>query len=122
MLDIKTMKINIKIIQFLFFYLLLVGCSSTQIETPIPSCIQKKIIEIQNNPIQNPPAKVQKWEVNGAIYYYITSNCCDQYNYLYDEGCTIICAPDGGITGFGDGKCFDFSNLKKTLIWEDNRK
>ena len=48
---------------------------------------------------------------------------CDQFNYLYDSDCNIICAPDGGFIGTGDGKCPDFIEpIKKTLIWEDLRK
>jgi len=34
-----------------------------------------------------------------------------------------MCAPDGGITGKGDENCPEFSSeIKKTLIWEDDRK
>ena len=66
------------------------------------NCIDDKITELKSAPIQNPRAEIWKWEDNGIIYYYITSDCCDQYNYLYNENCEIVCAPDGGITGNGD--------------------
>nr|WP_262893218.1 hypothetical protein [Dyadobacter subterraneus] len=41
-----------------------------------------------------------------------------------DENYNLLCSPDGGITGGGDGKCLDFvkkaSNQK--LIWNDEKR
>ena len=88
-----------------------------------PACIEDMIDELKNKPKYNPPAKVIQYEYNGQTVYYITSDCCDQYNNLYDENCKFICAPDGGIAGGGDGKCPDF-HTKKTnekIIWQDTR-
>ncbi|MEO6347818.1 MAG: hypothetical protein ABIO60_07895, partial [Aquaticitalea sp.] len=68
-------------------------------------------------------AEVWKWVDDKIIYYYLTSDCCDQYNYLFNEKCETICAPDGGLTGKGDRQCPDFGeSLKKTLVWKDERK
>jgi len=46
------------------------------------------------------------------------------FSELYEDDCTLICAPDGGITGMGDGKCSDFFTERTApeLIWEDDRK
>jgi hypothetical protein len=35
----------------------------------------------------------------------------------------LICQPDGGITGKGDGKCPDFDKNKtnEKLVWQDPR-
>jgi hypothetical protein len=43
---------------------------------------------------------------------------------VYDRNCNYVCAPDGGYTGKGDGKCKDFDSLAKEvrLIWKDDRK
>ena len=80
------------------------------------------IDDIEKEEVRNPPTKVWKWEVDGSTYYYITSDCCDQYNYLYDENCNVVCAPDGGFTGTGDGNCPVFiEQIVSTLIWEDSR-
>ena len=104
-------------------FLLILSCNNSDNEIDAPTCIETKILEIKKSDIQNPPAKVWKWEVDGDIYYYLTSDCCDQYSYLYNENCEIVCAPDGGITGNGDGKCPVFTNkIVKTLVWEDERK
>jgi hypothetical protein len=43
---------------------------------------------------------------------------------LYDENCTLLCLPDGGITGQGNGKCANFfiERTNEKLIWEDSRE
>ncbi|WP_372792569.1 hypothetical protein [Lutibacter sp.] len=100
----------------------LLSCEKSDLNIDAPTCIKDKIEEIMNNNLTNPPTQVWKWEVDGETYYYITSDCCDQFNNLYTENCTILCAPDGGITGNGDGNCPDFtSEINKTLVWKDNR-
>ena len=55
--------------------------------------------------------------------YYVPPQCCDQFSTLYDADGAVICAPDGGITGRGDGKCPDFfqSRTNEKLFWEDSR-
>ncbi len=88
----------------------------------MPKCIKQKIKAILKQPVSNPPRSVWEWKVEDETYYYITSGCCDQYNYLYDEKCNVVCAPDGGFTGIGDGNCPSFNGyVKKILIWEDDR-
>lgn len=113
-----------KILLFAFVSIIgLINCENSNTTIDIPTCIETKIQELKNKPVQNPPTKIWKWEVNGQTYYYITSNCCDQYNYLYNSNCEIVCAPDGGLTGKGDGKCPVFTNkIVKTLVWEDTRE
>ena len=97
------------------------SCEKEEIDAP--SCIIDKVREIQKEGVYNPPAQVWMWLVDGETYYYITSDCCDQFNYLYDSECNIVCAPDGGITGNGDGQCPEFTGpVEKTLIWEDTRR
>lgn len=89
----------------------------------MPRCIQQKIEAIKAEPKWNPPAEVNEYLYNGKRVFLFTSNCCDQYNMLYDENCESICAPSGGFSGKGDGKCADFSESAKhvKLIWKDER-
>ncbi len=102
--------------------LVVLGCEKSDLDLDASSCIESKIRELKRVEVQNPPAQVWKWEADGNILYYFTSDCCDQYNYLYNENCEIVCAPDGGITGNGDGNCPVFTTeIEKTLIWEDQR-
>ena len=99
------------------------SCAKLDLEKDVPKCVENKIIEIKKEDIRNPPASVWEWKVDGKIYYYITSDCCDQFNFLYDDKCDEICAPDGGFSGNGDGNCPHFKgSIEKTLIWEDDRK
>jgi hypothetical protein len=120
-LIIKAMSlVYYKSIILLGIFVLTMSCSKSEIN--IPNCIDTKISTLKNAPVQNPPAEIWKWVDNETTYYYITSDCCDQYNYLYNENCEIVCAPDGGFTGNGDGDCPTLSNtIIKTLIWKDDR-
>lgn len=99
------------------------SCKNLDIKVDVPICIKQKINEISKAKVQNPPAKVWEWKADGKTYYYFTSNCCDQFNYLYDDKCKQVCAPEGGFSGHGDGNCPDFNGeIEKILIWEDPRK
>ena len=121
----------------LFLYLslmLLMGISTAYRDTPnvsvkpdgipdIPKCIKLKIRKITREEVINPVAEVWEWKVDGGTYYYFAYGCCDNFNYLYDKECNRICAPDGGLTGKGDGKCPVFkSEVKKKLIWQNDKK
>ncbi|MGQ0740155.1 MAG: DUF6970 domain-containing protein [Bacteroidota bacterium] len=87
------------------------------------SCINNKISQIKARPKFNPPAEVNEHRYKGKRVFLFTADCCDQYNELYDEDCNYICAPSGGITGAGDGKCTDFSTAAQhiRLVWKDDR-
>ena len=103
--------------------LLLLTCKSAEQSQRLPDCITSKIESLKNGPPQNPPSQVWRWETNGTIFYYINAACCDQFSRLYNDRCEIVCAPDGGMTGKGDGKCPEFSSdTIRTLIWKDERK
>jgi hypothetical protein len=89
----------------------------------LPPCVQDKIEALQQQPKYNPPASVYRYLYGNRYVYLFSSNCCDQYNYLYDKDCNVICAPSGGITGRGDGGCSNFKKVAtdETLIWKDTR-
>ena len=89
----------------------------------IPPCIQDKIEAIMQQPRYNPPATVYRYLYTDKYVYFFSSNCCDQFNYLYDKDCKVICAPSGGITGRGDGRCSNFKQMAsdETLVWKDTR-
>jgi hypothetical protein len=89
----------------------------------LPACIEQKIKEIKAQPRWNPPAEVSEYLYENKTVYLFSSNCCDQYNMVYDRGCNVVCAPSGGYTGKGDMKCEDFFAKAKLikLIWKDER-
>ena len=89
----------------------------------LPPCIVDKIEAVQQQPKYNPQATVYRYLYAGTYVYLFSSNCCDQYNYVYDRDCNIVCAPSGGITGKGDGRCLNFKEVAtdETLVWRDER-
>ena len=93
------------------------------LDDDIPKCIQNKIAKIKSQPKWNPPARVEEYIYNGNKVFLFSSNCCDQYSELYDENCNLLCAPSGGISGGGDGKCNEFftSATLVKLVWKDER-
>lgn len=112
-----------KISTYLFLFVLLFSsCHKLELNEEVPPCIEEQIEMIQCEDVFNPPAEVWKWEVDSKTYYYFTSDCCDQFDYLYSEECMIVCSPSGGITGEGDGNCPSFeSEINRTLVWKDDR-
>lgn len=110
-------------ILFSLFILNASDCKSNKTDT-IPACIQQKIDEIKSQKVTNPPISIYQYTYNKQTVYYITAPCCDIPSTLYDKNCNKICAPDGGFTGKGDGKCTDFFDTRtdKKLIWKDARK
>ena len=107
----------------LFTALLSMNFQCGKEEIDIPSCIQLRIDSIKAQPVSNPRGEVTEYEYNGQRVYGINSTCCDQYYNVLDEQCNYICAPSGGLTGAGDGKCPDFfQNAKKIrTVFKDDR-
>jgi hypothetical protein len=106
----------------LFIILQSEGCKKER-TIRLPPCIQGKIEAISQQPKYNPPATVYRYLYGDRYVYLFSSDCCDQYNYVYDKDCNVICAPSGGITGRGDGRCSNFRQVAgdETLIWKDPR-
>lgn len=73
-------------------------------------------VRIQNDP----PLAV--WEsVYKKKVFYIVEQCCDKFNNIYTMIGKKICAPDGGFSGRGDGKCPDFRKNGR-IIWKHRSK
>ena len=72
----------------------------------------------------NPPLQVDEYLYNGKKVFLFTAPCCDFFNMVYDDSCKAVCAPSGGITGKGDGKCEDFATTAKFVksIWKNAEK
>lgn len=87
------------------------------------ACILQKIDSLKKETVWNPPAEIYEYEYNGKKVYAISSNCCDFFNTVIDSDCKYVCAPSGGFTGRGDGKCADFFKVAKKLrlVWKDER-
>ena len=106
---------------FIFLFLICSCSQSTQSENP--DWVNELINEFQSKSVGNPPQSIWCYEYKGQTVYYVPPQCCDQFSKLYDANGNIICAPDGGFTGRGDGRCPDFfeERTNEKLIWEDPR-
>lgn len=78
-----------------------------------PSCFQSLLKG------SNPPREIWRYAYNNQLVYLVKPDCCDQYEQVYTYDCSKICAPGGGITGKGDGKCADFFDkaTHPQLVW-----
>ncbi|MCI5059120.1 MAG: hypothetical protein MRY83_23610 [Flavobacteriales bacterium] len=87
------------------------------------SCIDLKINEFKSSEKKNPPIQIHQYYYKDKVVYLVSSYCCDIPSRVFDESCNLVCEPDGGFTGNGDGRCSDFYDVatKKTLIWKDQR-
>jgi len=92
-------------------------------EKELPQWVQALIQQYEKDPVANPPLSISRCEYRGEIVYYVPSQCCDQFSELFNEQGEHLCAPDGGITGDGDGTCADFYAEKKDceVLWKDPR-
>jgi hypothetical protein len=102
--------------------ILLAGCTQAT-RADNPAWVDQLIKQFQSEPVGNPPRSIWRYEYNGQVVYYIPAQCCDQYSILLDAQKNGLCAPDGGFTGGGDGKCPDFftTRTNEQLIWQDER-
>jgi hypothetical protein len=83
-----------------------------------------KIAELQAKPKGNPAYTIWAYTWNGQrVYLASDQTCCDQFTTLYDECFNALCAPSGGITGKGDGRCTEFYQqaTNQQLVWRDSR-
>lgn len=88
-----------------------------------PAWLEKKISAWQAEEPKNPRIRIMSYTLDGKTVYYETAPCCDQFTTLYDEKGNVLCKPDGGITGRGDGRCPDFekNRTNEKLVWQDAR-
>jgi hypothetical protein len=88
-----------------------------------PAWLNERIQKIQAEMVANPPVQIFRYLYNNQVVYYETAPCCDFFTTLYNADGKVICQPDGGITGKGDGKCPDFlqKRVRERLIWQDPR-
>ena len=88
-----------------------------------PAWVDTLIATFEAAPVANPPQRILRYRYRDEFVYYVPPTCCDRPSVLYDAKGTILCAPDGGITGRGDGKCADFRDRRseESVIWSDAR-
>ena len=90
----------------------------------IPDWLGDLIVDLEAAPVAVPAAAIYSYEYNGRVVYYLSPQCCDIQSKLYNANGIVICHPDGGVDGGGDGRCDDFlaERTDETLIWKDTRQ
>lgn len=113
---------NILLLLLILLPVSLIGCTQSAANNN-PGWVNNLVTTFQKDPVGNPPQSIWQYEFKGQVVYYVPAQCCDQFSTLYDAAGDVICAPDGGFTGHGDGKCPDFFQLRtnEKLTWQDPR-
>lgn len=106
-------------------FLLPLACNDSMPTEPsgTPSWLQALIAQIEREPVTVPPSAIYSYRYRGETVYFRPSRCCDIRSVLYDPDGVILCEPDGGIDGGGDGRCPDFFSARseERLVWQDPR-
>ena len=94
----------------------LLSCEWNEISLPenLPTCVESLTFTT------HPPLEIWRYRYDGKTVYFALSDCCDFPNPVYDQNCKMICAPSGGFSGKGDGKCPDFFDKAKdgVMVWK----
>ena len=98
------------------------GCASPS-SSNNPEWVDQLIERFETELVGNPPQSIWRYEYKAQLVYYVPAQCCDMFSTLYSADGEVLCAPDGGLDGRGDGQCADFRSQRtgETLIWEDAR-
>jgi uncharacterized protein DUF6970 len=88
-----------------------------------PEWLASLIHELETQPVANPPAFIARYEFNGGPVYYLPARCCDIMGTVFQANGAILCHPDGGFTGKGDGRCPTFfaDRANEQIVWRDPR-
>ena len=73
----------------------------------LPPWLQAHLARVNADARHPSVIAVWEWPYQGRTVYEIQAGCCDRFNELYYAQGTYLCAPTGGYTGRGDGKCPD---------------
>jgi len=92
-------------------------------DEPLPAWLLALTDSLERQPVANPPAFIARYDYRSQVVYYLPPRCCDIWSNLYDSAGAIICHPDGGFSGAGDGRCPDFfvQRANEKIVWRDPR-
>ncbi|MFA6049257.1 MAG: hypothetical protein WC792_04940 [Candidatus Micrarchaeia archaeon] len=88
-----------------------------------PTAIADVISRQGTLPLANPPATIVQCDYDNKATYYLPPRSPTEMSSLYDADGTILCSPDGGLAGTGDGRCPNYFETRANCnaIWEDPR-
>jgi uncharacterized protein DUF6970 len=111
----------------LLTFLMCVGCASNPVapDSPnsLPAWLTALTREVEAQPLANPPAFIARYDYKGQSVYFLPQRCCDVMSVLYRADGSVMCRPDGGLNGTGDGQCADFvvERRNERIVWRDAR-
>ena len=111
----------------LLIFFLSAGCGSNPAapnsSSASPAWLTAVIRQLETQPVANPPAFVARYEYKGDTVYFVPQRCCDVMSVVYRSDGPVMCRPDGGLAGNGDGRCPDFFAERRSerIIWRDPR-
>ncbi|MEZ5308084.1 MAG: hypothetical protein R2684_13140 [Pyrinomonadaceae bacterium] len=113
-----------KIMAFSLLLAFSTGCMDRAADrtTPEPPWLKAKIEEATRGRASNVPMHASRATYKQKLVYYISPNVPDGFGTLYDASGEILCHPDGGLNGRGDGRCGDFFDTARelTTIWKSD--
>ena len=88
-----------------------------------PQWLRNHIQRILATRKRNPIIRIIRYQYEGEAVYYESAPCCDQQSTVYNTKGQVLCHPEGGLTGKGDGECANFDKRKtnEQLVWQDPR-
>ncbi|WP_425600342.1 DUF6970 domain-containing protein [Luteimonas deserti] len=90
----------------------------------LPHFVQDLVERYKQMPPRSSPGAVWRYQYEGRVVYFVPRlPCCDIPSALYTASGELLCHPDGGFTGLGDGTCLDFfgKRTSERLVWRDAR-
>jgi hypothetical protein len=107
----------------MFAWLVIVAGCSPGADDDRPAFVDQLITQLEAEPQKNPPASIWRYNYKGLVVFYVPPYCCDVAGELYTSDGDLVCGPDGGLTGKGDGRCPDFFSVRteEQLVWADRR-
>jgi hypothetical protein len=112
----------------LLTFLMSVACASNPVApdstNSMPAWLTALVRQSEAQPVANPPAFIARYEYKGQSVYFLPQRCCDIMSVVYNSEDAIICHPDGGLTGRGDGMCADFfvERRNERILWRDSKR
>lgn len=80
------------------------ACASNQKHEP-NQAMRKFFDEVRRWELETNRGPLVRHVLEGQVYYLMLASCCDKHDYLFDTQGSYVCAPSGGFSGQGDGKC-----------------
>jgi uncharacterized protein DUF6970 len=92
-------------------------------DVPLPGWLTAMIDQFEDPSLANPPAFIARYTYQNQVVYYVAPRCCDIWSTLYTSTGAVLCAPDGGLSGEGDGRCPDFAARRRDelIVWQSRR-